>query len=126
MLIERGITLGVRANMLVFDSEAKPSQFTKRLLALMTTVAKREGFYIKKLYLTDQSFCDVVEWIPGNYFYGDVVPVKFWGIDLEFIEGLEEDEVYIKMYKALGGSFFSSDNQLAIGTDGTNFLLGSY
>jgi hypothetical protein len=33
-----------------------------------------------------------------------VAPVKFWGIDFEFIEGLEEDEVYIKMFKSLGGS----------------------
>jgi hypothetical protein len=126
MLIERGITLGIRDNVLLFDGEAPPSRFTKRLLALMTTVAKRRGFYIKKLYLTDQAFCDVVEWIPGNYFYGDVAPVKFWGIDFEFIEGLEEDEVYIKMFKSLGGSLFNGDNQLAIGTDGTNFLLGSY
>jgi hypothetical protein len=126
MLIERGLITGLRSNMLVFDNQAPHGQFTKRLLALMRAVAKRRGFYIERIYLYDNSFADVVEWIPGDYFYGDVAPVKFWGIELHFLEELDEDGVYMQMYKAMGGALQGEDSYLAIGTDGTNFLLGSY
>lgn len=126
MLIERGLITGFRDNVMVFDFEAPHGQFTKRLLALMRTIAKRRGFYIERIYLFDNSFADVVEWIPGDYFYGDVAPVKFWGIELHFLEGLDEDGVYMQMFKAMGGSLASQDAYIAIGTDGTNFLLGSY
>ena len=126
MLIERGLTIGIRDNLLVFDDEAQNGKFTKRLLALMKTIAKRRGFYIERIYLSDYSFADVLEWMPNDYFFGDVKPLKFWGIELYFLEELDQDEFYFQMFKDMGGTIQNEDSQLTIGTDGTKFLLGSY
>lgn len=126
MLIERGLTIGIRDNLIVFDNEAPKGKFTKRLLGLMRTIAKRRGFYIKRIYLSDYSFADVLEWMPNDYFFGDVKPLKFWGIELYFLEELDQDEFYFQMFKDMGGTIQSQDSYLIIGTDGTKFLLGSY
>jgi len=126
MLIERGLTIGIRDNLLVFDDEAQNGKFTKRLLALMKTIAKRRGFYIERIYLSDYSFADVLEWMPNDYFFGDVKPIKFWGTELYFLEELDQDEFYFQMFKDMGGAIQNEDSQLTIGTDGTKFLLGCY
>jgi len=126
MLIERGLTIGIRDNLLVFDDEAQNGKFTKRLLALMKTIAKRRGFYIERIYLSDYSFADVLEWMPNDYFFGDVKPIKFWGTELYFLEELDQEEFYFQMFKDMGGTTQNEDSHLTIGTDGTKFLLGSY
>lgn len=128
VLLQRGIELGFEQNILVFDADAPPNRFTKKLIVLVKTVARRNfGWNINRIYLPSEALSDVVEWIPTKKFMGDPKPLIFWGIRLIFIDELGEDQEYQEFFlRDLRGSLHHEDFSLGLGTDGNHFILCSY
>lgn len=129
MLLQRGIEAGCESNILVFDNQAEPGIFTKRLILLVRTVAKRNssGCRINRMFLPSEALSDVVEWIPTKKFMGEPKPLIFWGIRLIFIDELGEGQQLQEFFlNGLEGSLQREDVSLGLATDGNQFLLCSY
>jgi hypothetical protein len=130
MLIERGISLGFRKNILVFDNESKSGVFSKRLLVLMKTVARRNAnpWKMNRLIVPSDALGRIMQWLPDKRFVGEDKSdsIMLWGVKIQVSDQLNSDMYYLELFKSLGGALQTSDEELVIGTNGTEFLLGSY
>ena len=131
------IKKGVDANIIIYDADATRGQFTKRLVHLMKTVARRnysdefKGYsYIKQLYMSIESKEDLIMWESPLY---NEYTNKYAGVEildtLLLGEGQKLDKYYLDETSegGCGGSYAPSDIELVIGVlNNGEVLLGSF
>lgn len=114
------VDTGVDRNILVYDGDAPPNDITKRLLAIMISVAKRANLKPVKWYIeiSDEELllleCQNPVNTPRMY--------SFLGYPLSYIDM----EPYMKYFESIDGRLAYGDTQLIILECTTGGLLGSY
>jgi hypothetical protein len=136
------LAAGVDRNIVVFDSDADPGQFTKRLVSLMKTVMRRNGGgnsasnnrgILTDLYVSPEAMEDIRNWGVDQvdevtrreiYVAADGTLNRVFGVNLHDLDELGEGQEYQLFYKnVLGGTlpenYSGSDDkvELVVGLD---------
>jgi len=114
-------------SMMVFDNDASPGVFTKRLISLMKVVFRRQyGVVPTHIILPETAQADIECWDMKQYAVTQVVDFKsmiIFGINAVFYTNEEE---VVKMYDSLGGSFPPGDYTIVIIHNNDEYMLGSF
>lgn len=133
------IAAGVGRNQLIFDSNASPGQFTKRLISLMKTQMRRlaggnsaslQRGRLTDLYVSPEAIEDIRDWDDTNdgvdfltrraIFEADdgQGPLgMIFGVKLHDIDELGQNQEFQLFFESLGGSMGASDQEIVIGLD---------
>ena len=130
------LAAGVDRNVVVFDSDADPGQFTKRLVSLMKTVMRRNGGgnsasnnrgMLTDLYVSPEAMEDIRNWGVDQvdeltrreiYVAADGTLNRVFGVNLHDLDELGEDQQYQLFYEnVLNASLPASDVELVVGLD---------
>jgi hypothetical protein len=130
------LAAGVDRNIVVYDSDAAASQFTKRLVSLMKTVMRRNGGgnstsanrgMLTDLYVSPEAMEDIRHWgldqvdeITRREIYtaADGTLNRVFGINLHDLDELGVGQEYQLFYSStLGGSLPNSDTEIVVGLD---------
>lgn len=130
------LAAGVDRNIVVFDSDASASQFTKRLVSLMKTVMRRNGGgnsasnnrgMLTDLYVSPEAMEDIRNWGMEQideltrreiYTATDGSLNRVFGINLHDLDELGEGQEYQAFYTTtLSGTMAASDTEVVVGLD---------
>lgn len=133
------IAAGVGRNQLIFDSNAAPGQFTKRLVSLMKTQMRRlaggnsaslQRGRLTDLYLSPEAIEDIRDWDDATDGVDDFTrreifaandgqgPLgRIYGVNLHDIDELGENQEFQNFFTSLGGSMGVSDTEIVVGLD---------
>ena len=130
------LAAGVDRNIVVFDSDASASQFTKRLVSLMKTVMRRNGGgnsasnnrgMLTDLYVSPEAMEDIRNWGMEQideltrreiYTATDGSLNRVFGINLHDLDELGEGQEYQSFYTTtLSGTMAASDTEVVVGLD---------
>lgn len=128
------IAAGVDRNLLVYDSNAPASFFTKRLVSLAKTTLRRQGggnlassnlIRLTDIYQSPEGLENVRSW--DLTMIDDVTRreiftreqdggiARIFGVNLHELSELGASQIFQTYYTALGGTLGASDTELAIG-----------
>ena len=138
------LAAGVDRNIVVFDSDAAPGQFTKRLVSLMKTVMRRNGGgnsasnnrgILTDLYVSPEAMEDIRNWGVDQvdevtrreiYVAADGSLNRVFGVNLHDLDELGEDQEYQLFYENVlngtlpqnaGGDSSNDKVELVVGLD---------
>ena len=138
------LAAGVDRNIVVFDSDAAPGQFTKRLVSLMKTVMRRNGGgnsasnnrgILTDLYVSPEAMEDIRNWGVDQvdevtrreiYVAADGSLNRVFGVNLHDLDELGEDQEYQLFYENVlsgtlpqnaGGDSNNDKVELVVGLD---------
>jgi len=130
------LTAGADRNILVFDADATPGQFTKRLVSLMKTIMVRNGGgntasirrgRLTDIYMSPEGIEDIRNWGVDQvdeltrreiYTAADGTINRIFGVNLHDLVEFGEGQEYQAFFTAqLSGSLASGDLELAVGLD---------
>ncbi len=133
------LAAGVDRNILVYDGDANPGQFTKRVVSLAKTIMRRNGggnsSSVNRRELTDiygspESGEDLRNWGPEQvddftrraiFTANDGLLSSIFNVNLHFIDELGEGQEYQDYFTgALGATLASGDVELMVGLDLSN------
>lgn len=133
------LAAGVDRNIMVFDGDAQPGQFTKRLVSLAKVIMRRNGggnstslnrgkltdFYMSPENVEDirnWGFDQVDEFTRRDFYVAEDGSIKsIFGVNLHDLDELGEDQEYQAYFQnVLGGTFPSGKVELGVGLDLTN------
>lgn len=132
------LTAGVDRNILVFDSDANPSQFTKRLVSLMKVVMRRNAGgnasslnrgMLTDLYLSPEAVEDIRNWgvdqvdeVTRREIFLDGESVRrIFRVNLNEVDELGVGQEYQTFYSSdLSGTMASGDTEIVVGLDLSN------
>jgi hypothetical protein len=130
------LAAGVDRNIVVYDSDANASQFTKRLVSLMKTVMRRNGGgnsasnnrgMLTDLYVSPEAMEDIRNWGIDQidevtrreiYTAADGSLNRIFGVNLHDLDELGVGQQYQLFYSdTLGASLPSGDTEIVVGLD---------
>lgn len=130
------LAAGVDRNIVVFDSDAAPNQFSKRLVSLMKTVMRRNGGgnsasnnrgRLTDLYVSPEAMEDIRNWgldqvdeITRREIYtaADGAVNRVFSINLHDLDELGVGQQYQSFFSTtLSGQMDSGDSELVVGLD---------
>jgi hypothetical protein len=130
------LAAGVDRNIVVFDSDAAPNQFTKRLVSLMKTVMRRNGGgnsasnnrgRLTDLYVSPEAMEDIRNWGLDQvdevtrreiYTAADGTVNRVFGINLHDLDELGVGQQYQSFFgTTLNGQMDSGDSEIVVGLD---------
>jgi hypothetical protein len=132
------LAAGVDRNILVYDGDATPGLFTKRLVSLMQTVMRRNAGgntgsanrgRLTDMYLSPEALEDIRNWgldqideVTRREIYtaseGSAPLTRIFGVNLRDLDELGEGQEYQNFFlQGLGGALQASDLELVIGLD---------
>ena len=130
------LAAGVDRNIVVYDSDANASQFTKRLVSLMKTVMRRNGGgnsasnnrgLLTDLYVSPEAMEDIRNWGVDQvdevtrreiYTAADGAINRVFGVNLNDIDELGVGQEYQLFFdNTLGASMPGSDTEIVVGLD---------
>ncbi len=130
------LAAGVDRNIVVYDSDANASQFTKRLVSLMKTVMRRNGGgnsasnnrgMLTDLYVSPEAMEDIRNWGIDQvdettrreiYTAGDGSLNRIFGVNLHDLDELGVGQQYQLFYSdTLAASLPSGDTEIVVGLD---------
>ena len=130
------LAAGVDRNIVVYDSDANASQFTKRLVSLMKTVMRRNGGgnstsanrgMLTDLYVSPEAMEDIRNWGIDQvdevtrreiYTAADGTLNRVFGVNLHDIDELGVGQEYQLFYTStLGGTLPGGDTEVVVGLD---------
>jgi len=130
------LAAGVDRNIVVYDSDANASQFTKRLVSLMKTVMRRNGGgnstsnnrgMLTDLYVSPEAMEDIRNWGVDQvdevtrreiYTAADGALNRVFGVNLHDLDELGVGQEYQLFYTStLGASMPGSDTEIVVGLD---------
>lgn len=130
------LAAGVDRNIVVYDADAQPGQFTKRLLSLGKTVMRRNGGgnssstnrgRLTDLYLSPEAMEDIRNWgidqideVTRREIYqaADGTINRIYGVNLHDIDELGDGQEYQQYYlNELAGTLPAGDVEIAVGLD---------
>lgn len=132
------LAAGVDRNILVYDGDATPGLFTKRLVSLMQTVMRRNSGgntgsanrgRLTDMYLSPEALEDIRNWgldqvdeVTRREIYtaseGAAPLTRIFGVNLRDLDELGEGQEYQNFFlQGLAGSLQASDLELVIGLD---------
>ena len=130
------LAAGVDRNIVVFDSDAAPNQFTKRLVSLMKTVMRRNGGgnsasnnrgRLTDLYVSPEAMEDIRNWGLDHvdevtrreiYTAADGTVNRVFGINLHDLDELGVGQQYQSFFgTTLNGQMDSGDSEIVVGLD---------
>jgi len=130
------LAAGVDRNIVVYDSDANASQFTKRLVSLMKTVMRRNGGgnsssnnrgALTDLYVSPEAMEDIRNWGVDQvdevtrreiYTAADGSLNRIFGVNLHDLDELGVGQQYQKFYTdSLSASLPSGDTEVVVGLD---------
>jgi hypothetical protein len=138
------LAAGVDRNIVVFDADAAPGQFTKRLVSLMKTVMRRNGGgnssssnrgILTDLYVSPEAMEDIRNWGVDQvdevtrreiYVAADGSLNRVFGVNLHDLDELGEDQEYQLFYENVlsgtlpqnaGGDSNNDKVELVVGLD---------
>lgn len=130
------LAAGVDRNIVVFDSDAAPNQFTKRLVSLMKTVMRRNGGgnsasnnrgRLTDLYVSPEAMEDIRNWGLDQvdevtrreiYTAADGAVNRVFGINLHDLDELGVGQQYQSFFgTTLNGQMDSNDSEIVVGLD---------
>ena len=130
------LAAGVDRNIVVYDSDANASQFTKRLVSLMKTVMRRNGGgnsssnnrgALTDLYVSPEAMEDIRNWGADQvdevtrreiYTAADGSLNRIFGVNLHDLDELGVGQQYQKFYTdSLSASLPSGDTEVVVGLD---------
>jgi hypothetical protein len=130
------LAAGTDRNIVVFDSDADPGQFTKRLVSLMKTVMRRNGGgnstsvnrgVLTDLYVSPEAMEDIRNWGLDQvdeitrreiYVAADGTLNRVFGINLHDLDELGEGQQYQLFYdNVLNADLPAGDAELVVGLD---------
>jgi hypothetical protein len=139
MLKYSHISEGVHNNVLVYDCDACPGVFTKRLVKLMKNTFKEQfNINLEKIFLSNDSLIDLdYDIVLNNDLTVQIFDVQqaidngyrvyLYGVELIAEPKLKRFSEFDDFYKnKLEGSLMSGDIELAIGMGKNKVLLGSF
>ena len=120
MLNKDKVKLGKYNNILCYDASDKDGILNLRLMALMRTVARRQGHRIEKMFIGSDVHCD---------FYDDDEKIQYAaGMEVITDDRLNIGGEFHKAYtEEFNGSYVTGDQHLVIGVgfNPEEVLLGS-
>ena len=130
------LAAGVDRNIVVYDSDANASQFTKRLVSLMKTVMRRNGGgnsasnnrgMLTDLYVSPEAMEDIRNWGVDQidevtrreiYTAADGSINRIFGVNLHDLDELGVGQEYQLFYgNTLGAAMPGSDTEIVVGLD---------
>lgn len=133
------LAAGVDRNIMVFDGDAQPGQFTKRLVSLTKVLMRRNGGgnstslnrgKLTDLYMSPENVEDIRNWnidqvdefTRRDFYLAEDGSIKsIFGVNLHDIDELGEDQEYQAYFsQILNGTFPSGKLELVVGLDLTN------
>jgi hypothetical protein len=130
------LAAGVDRNIVVYDSDANASQFTKRLVSLMKTVMRRNGGgnstsnnrgMLTDLYVSPEAMEDIRNWGVDQvdevtrreiYTAADGALNRVFGVNLHDLDELGVGQEYQLFYTStLSGSLPANDTEVVVGLD---------
>lgn len=130
------LNAGVDRNIVVFDSDASPGQFTKRLVSLMKVIMRRNGggnstslnrSRLTDIYLSPEGVEDMRNWgidqideiTRREIFLGDDDVInRVFGVNIHAWDELGEGQEYQNYFTSdLAGTLGSGDLELVVGLD---------
>jgi|TARA_B100001094_G_scaffold327729_1_gene386567 hypothetical protein len=130
------LAAGVDRNVVVYDSDANASQFTKRLVSLLKTVMRRNGGgnsasnnrgLLTDLYVSPEAMEDIRNWGVDQvdevtrreiYTAADGAINRVFGVNLNDLDELGVGQEYQLFYSnTLGASMPSGDTEIVVGLD---------
>jgi hypothetical protein len=133
------LAAGADRNILVYDGDANPGQFTKRLVSVMKVVMRRNGggntASIKRgklthMYISPEAVEDIRNWGLDQvdeltrreiYLSADGQITKLFGVILVDMDEIGENQEYQNFFtNQLAGSLSATDVELVVGLDMVN------
>jgi hypothetical protein len=133
------LAAGVDRNIVVYDSDANSSQFTKRLVSLMKTVMRRNGGgnstsanrgLLTDLYVSPEAMEDIRNWGLDQidevtrreiYTAADGAINRVFGVNLHDVDELGVGQQYQQFFSSntggLGATMPGSDTEIVVGLD---------
>jgi hypothetical protein len=133
------LAAGVDRNIVVYDSDANTSQFTKRLVSLMKTVMRRNGGgnstsanrgLLTDLYVSPEAMEDIRNWGLDQidevtrreiYTAADGAINRVFGVNLHDVDELGVGQQYQQFFTStsggLGATMPNSDTEIVVGLD---------
>ncbi len=130
------LAAGVDRNIFVYDADAQPGQFTKRLVSLAKTIMRRNGGgnsgtnnrgRLTDLFLSPEAMEDIRNWGVDQvdeitrreiYVSADGSVNRIFGVNLHDLDELGVGQSYQQFYvNQLSGTMGTSDVEIAVGLD---------